>query len=110
MADNAETPVMVITVDGIEYRLDVTDCKHTDEQDLYRACKMTIPGIVNAVQDGQVALFMVAALVFMARRQAGDKTANYDEIASAITYGTDIDIEVDNGDDGDPVGEAPADN
>lgn len=78
---------MRITVAGVTYLLTIGDLTAEIEIELYKASGLTVPEIVNASERGAGAPFMFAALVFLARRQAGDRIT-YDEVAAAINYRT----------------------
>lgn len=78
---------MEITVAGVPYVLRFDDLNHKVETELYKASGLTVPEILVAGQRGATAPFMIAALVFVARRLAGDNVT-YDEVADAISYDT----------------------
>ena len=106
---NDERP-MRITVAGVAYTLTIGELTHEIELELYKASGLTVPEIVNASERGSGAPFMIAALVFLARRQAGDRIT-YDEVAQAINYRTlrdDFDLQVVDADETSSAPEAPA--
>lgn len=78
---------MRITVAGVTYTLTIGELTHAIELELYKASGLTVPEIVSSSERGSGAPFMIAALVFLARRQAGDRVT-YDEVAEAINYRT----------------------
>lgn len=82
-----------ITVDGDAYLFDLDELKSDHELDLFNASRLTIAGIFAAIDSGNTAPFMLAALVYLARRQAGERVT-YPEIRDAITYGSEIELDV----------------
>jgi hypothetical protein len=87
---------MRITVEGISYELSLRELTWEHDLELYKATGLTLPEITNTATRGGVAPFMVAAFVFLARRQAGDEIT-YEQVAEAINYQTladDFSIEI----------------
>ena len=82
-----------ITVDGETWELDLMDANHVDRLELWRQSHLTIPMIIGAMQAGEADTFFVAALVFLARRQA-NQPATFDAIAESIGWDSDIDVQV----------------
>lgn len=89
----AETtfPAFDLTVDGVVYRLDLGELTNDVELELFQATRLTVATIFEALDGGTVAPFMVAALVFLARRQAGDRIG-YPQVSAAIDYRSEIDV------------------
>jgi hypothetical protein len=84
-------PALSITVDGVAYRFAFSDLTNEIELELFRQSGLTIPQIFAAIEAGSFAPFMVAALVFLARRVEGDRIT-YAEVSSAITYSSEMDL------------------
>lgn len=90
---------MTLTVDGVAYHLNPRELDHTTERALFAESGLTLPQLMTAMSGGSGAPFMLAALVFLARRQRGDRVT-YDEVASAIGYDTEVDVVLDAGGEG----------
>lgn len=82
-----------ITVDGQVYRYDPSDVTWRQELELFNATKLTRTDIFKAFANQSFAPVLVAGLVFLARRSAGDKVS-FDEVAEAISYSSEIDVEI----------------
>jgi len=74
---------IAMTVDGVVYHLNPRELDHITERALFAEAGLTLPQLMTAMSGGSGAPFMLAALVFLARRQRGDRVT-YDEVASAI--------------------------
>lgn len=92
---------MTITVDGEAYLFDDSEITSAMERELYLQSGLTVAGVGQGLSGGQGATFMIAALVFLARRAAGD-TVKYLDVEAAITNDSDVDVK-----DCDEVGDAP---
>ena len=90
---------IALTVDGVVYHLNPRELDHTTERALFAESGLTLPQLMTAMSGGSGAPFMLAALVFLARRQRGDRVT-YDEVASAIGYDTEVDVVLDAGGEG----------
>lgn len=97
-----EAPEMRLSVDGRKLVLRFNEISSTDELDLYNHSQLTTRRIGELLEAGEEPLFLVAALVFLARRQAGEKVTCA-EVFDSVTFDTDIDL-VD--DDTEPAPEA----
>lgn len=103
---DGDQAVMIIKVDGESYRFDSSEVTSAMDRELFLQSKLTLALVVTAMADGTVSPFMVAALIFLARRSAGE-TVTYDEIEQAIGFATEIDVEIPDDED-DAAPEAPA--
>lgn len=77
-----------MSVDGTVHTVDIDALTGRHELKLFREIGMTIGEIMSATSTGQVAPFLVAGFVLLARTQAGDDVS-YDEVSTGITYSTD---------------------
>lgn len=102
-----DVPRLRITVDAVPYLFDMRELSSEHELDLFNASGLTIARIGPSLEAGAVAPFMVAALVYLARRQAGEKVP-YAAVSEAIGYGSEIEVEVLDEDAEDAAPEAPA--
>lgn len=93
-----------ISVDGESYLFDTSVITHRHELALWNQARLTYAEVFTALNNEKPAMFMLAALVFLAQISAGEKVA-YDDVAEAITYSSEIDIEI--LDDTDAETEAP---
>lgn len=72
-------------LDGVAYSCDLGAIANVDELDLYNDSGLTIGGLRNVfARGGGFPPFAMAAVMFLARRQAGDKTANYRVLLDSI--------------------------
>lgn len=94
--------VLRLTVDGRDLEVRFSDISSTDELDLYNHSQLTVGKIGQLIDAGETPVFVAAALVFLARRQAGEKVTAA-EVFDEVTYDTDIDV----GDQGDAPEPAP---
>lgn len=90
-------PTVRLKLDGKVYDLiiDPDEFSPVDEFDLWKQSdkSLTIRTVfAEAFTSGSV--IFVAALLFLARRQAGDRTANYMEILGGLSYSSASEIEV----------------
>jgi hypothetical protein len=82
-----------ITVDGEPYIYDPDDVSWEHEAELYQAVKLTKNDIGAAFANKSFAPFLIAGLVFLGRRADGD-AVTYKQVADAITYDSEIEIEI----------------
>lgn len=88
---NNSGATIALIVDGQHYTLDPTDITAAHELELWRETGLRLSQIVDDVASAP-ALFHVAAIVFLARRSRGDNV-KFADVASAITVGSDINID-----------------
>lgn len=89
----ADGDAIAISVDGTVYTVRPADMTALDSQELRRQTGMSLRAVMVAAQDDPD-LDVVASLVWLARRQAGERTLAFAEVAEAITYGTALDTAV----------------
>lgn len=82
-----------IDIDGITYRFDTSDITHRHELALWQQARLTMAEVFNALGSDKPALFMLAAIVFLARAAEGDDVT-FDAIAEAITLDSTIDVRI----------------
>lgn len=99
---------MTISVDGESYSFDSNEVDYKAELDLFNASKLTMASIFTAMSAGSFAPFMIAAIVFLARRSAGEKAVTFDEIAESIDYASEIDVHVESESEAAELPEGPA--
>lgn len=80
--------VLTITIDGTEHKFRPSDVSAVQAGEVRKATGMSFKAILQmAMADPDIDV--LAALVWMARRQAGEDVS-YEEVAKSITYGTDV--------------------
>lgn len=92
--------VIAFKVDGERFVLRMKEISGLDAKHFRAGVGMTIAEAMSlfaaAVGDDdakvKVDLDLVAGLVFLAKRQAGNKTVKFDAVASDITYGSDVEL------------------
>jgi hypothetical protein len=102
--------VVTITVDGEPYLFDSSEITYKVELELFHASRLTMDGVFKALAQDDFAPFLVAALVFLARRSAGDKVT-FDQVASSIEYSSEVGFKIGRDDESqteDSPPEAPA--
>ncbi len=105
---DGDQAVMIITVDGESYRFDSSEVTSAMDRELFLQSKLTLAKVITAMADETVSPFMIAALVFLSRRAAGE-TVTYDEIEQAIGFDLELDLQqVDPDGEDDPGPEARA--
>lgn len=102
-AKKGDMPVVSLNVNGETYTLDMNDLTSQLDRELYLGSKLTIGAIAKAMQDEIVSPFMVAAIVFLARRVAGEEVS-YREVEDSIGF----DVEIGEVEKVDDLPEAPA--
>lgn len=75
---------IAFAVDGVDYRCDLTAVTNRDELDLFKQSSLTMAEVREAFSKGGVPPFCLAAVMFLALRQAGDKAATYDALLDSI--------------------------
>lgn len=103
---NDSAAVIDITVDGETYRFDTSTITYPVELELFNATKLTMTAIFSALEEENVAPFMIAALVFLARRAAGEKI-RFAAIADDIDYESEIGVKIVGDDEDDEAGDNP---
>lgn len=88
-----------IKIDGVSYRFDTSDITHRHELALWQQARLTMAEVFNALGSDKPALFMLAAIVFLARQADGETGVTFDQIAEAITYDSTIAVDIIDGDD-----------
>lgn len=98
---------MTITVDGEPYVFDTSDITSAIDRELYLQSRLTMAGVFSGMDSGNVSPFFIAALVFLARRTAGEKVT-YTQVEEAIGFDSEIDVKIHDGDEVADGPEAPA--
>jgi hypothetical protein len=80
---------IVVVVDGVRYPLAFDAISAKVAGDCRRACGMSPRQLVDALQQSPD-IDLVAALMWLSRRQNGEPGVSYDDIAQALTYDTDL--------------------
>lgn len=92
----ADEVTLTVNLDGEAYVFRPNDTTAKMAGELRRECGMSVNKIMALAADDPD-LDVIAAVVFLARRQRGEKVT-YDEVASAITYGSELDTSSTTGD------------
>lgn len=85
--DKADTSITV-SIDGVEYVCRPSDVTAKMAGQLRKESGMSVRAVMVAAADDPD-LDVIAALVWLARRQTGEKVT-WDEVADAITYDSEI--------------------
>lgn len=80
-----------ITVDGATYTVREADMTSLDVSALRREVGLTWVGLTQALT-ASPDVDLIAALVWLARRQGGEQMLSFHSVASEITYESDIDV------------------
>lgn len=88
-----DATVIEITVDGEKYLFDTSTITYPVELELFNATKLTMTAIFSAIEDENIAPFMIAGLVFLSRRSTGEKV-RFSAIAEAIDYESEIEVRI----------------
>lgn len=93
--DEPVTVRLKVAGESYDLRIDPDEFSPIDELDLYQQSNkaLTIRTVFAEAFTNGSAIF-VAGLLFLARRQAGDRTANYYQILSGLSYADAAEIEV----------------
>lgn len=84
-------PDITIRVDGVTYAIRSDDLTARDARDLRKQTGMSFRAVMEAATEDPD-IDIMAALVFLARRQDGDRKVTFDEIAEAITYSSEMEV------------------
>jgi hypothetical protein len=95
---------MVLKVDGVKYPFHLSDVTAAIELELYQQSGgLKLTQVIADVQEAPAG-FHIAALVFLARRGAGDQVT-FDEVASTMGLASDIEVDLGGDDDApEPLG------
>ncbi len=85
-----ESPTVLITLDGAEYRLRFRDITAIDAKD-FRA-KVGV-ALTQALAEGSTDLDVVAGLIWLVRRKT-ERSLPYEAVAQAVNYDSDMDLEL----------------
>jgi hypothetical protein len=88
-----ERSVYKITIDGTAHYLRLGEVSAIETGELRRATGFGLRHLGYALL-ADPDIDVVAGVVWLARRQAGERSLPYDTVAGAITYDTAIDIDV----------------
>lgn len=80
--------VVALMVDGKRYEICFEDCTALDAKDCRRQTGLSLSQIFGSAADAEPDLDSVAALVWLARRKAGERELAFDRVAASISYGT----------------------
>jgi hypothetical protein len=83
--------VVSVTVNGESYSYDRDETDWRTEAELMQAIGLTPMNLIAKLGQGNYAPFMVAGIVFLARRAQGDPVT-FDQIADAIDYAAEIEF------------------
>ena len=87
-----------ITIDSVEYVFSPQLATNKDRLQLWHESKLTLPEVIDALDNGKVETFFIAALVFLARRQM-HKPASFESISESITFDSELTVVLDEGGD-----------
>lgn len=82
---------IIITVDGTAYELRPNEINALDSQACRRETGMSVRALLATAQDDPD-IDTIAALVWLARRQAGEPSLAFETIAATISYGSSFDL------------------
>jgi hypothetical protein len=86
-----ESVTMTIKVDGVAYRFDMRDVSAKMELDLYNESGgLRLLKVMEEVQDGPTG-FHIAAIIYLARKARGEQVT-FDEVASHMGLGSEIEV------------------
>lgn len=91
--EEANDEGVAVIVDGTRYVVREADMTSLDASALRREVGLSWIGLVQALA-ASPDIDLVAALVWLARRQAGEQMLPFTAVASQINYDTDVDVEV----------------
>src|SRR5688572_24611026 len=81
---------ITIIVDGTKHPVRVDEITARDSGDLRRSTGSSLKAVLRSMS-GDMDIDTIAALVWLSRRQNGEPLLDYDVVAEAITYGTEVD-------------------
>lgn len=84
--------VIAVTVDGETYRYDRDETDWRTEAELMQAIGLTPMNLIAKLGQGNYAPFMVAGVVFLARRSQGDPVT-FEQIAESISYDAEVEFD-----------------
>ena len=91
--ESANNEGVRIVVDGVSYAVREADLTSLDISALRREVCLSFVGLMGALQGDQPDIDLLAALVWLARRQDGEQMLTYAAVAKEITYDSDFDVE-----------------
>lgn len=104
---SADEFVIVVIADGKRYALRPNEIPAVDSAACRRATGMSARGLLEASRTDPD-IDTMAALIWLARRQAGEPYLAFEDVAASITYETTFDHEISAGDEDADEGEVPA--
>lgn len=90
---SASDSTISVIVNGQTFVLDVENCTAIDASDVRRRLGLSLRGLMAAAEEDPD-IDIVACLVWLARRQAGEESLTFDEVASGIDYSAEVETEV----------------
>ena len=90
-----------VKLDGVIHTWEPMESNALDASALRRATGMSVNALMRAAVDDPD-IDVIAGIVFMAQRQAGNRAATFDQVATDIGYGTDFELVDSEGEGGDP--------
>lgn len=108
LGDDAKRIRVAISIDGAKVVLDPSVVSSMVEMELHRVTGETLTSLIRQLESGDVSLYAITCLAFLARRSAGENVL-FDEFARSVTYGSVVDIEmIDDSNEGDfPLAPGP---
>lgn len=82
----------MLTVDGHRYELRPNEINALDSQACRRATGVSVRSLLATAQHDPD-IDTIAALVWLARRQAGEPSLAFEDVAATISYGSDFDLD-----------------
>lgn len=92
---------IVLTLDGQDFTFRLGDLNALEVRALRREAQMTVPEMTRGVEEQETDC--VAALVWLSRRQAGERGLTFEQVASRVTAGQTVTVRHE--DDPEPEGE-----
>jgi hypothetical protein len=92
---------LAISVNGTVHHFRLADATAIDARDCRRATGLGLPSLLASAAENPD-IDIVAAIVWLARRQAGDRAVTFERVAKDIGYDADISVADDEGDDDSP--------
>jgi len=87
------TATVTMQIDDVAYTLRPNEVNAVDEMALLRSTNLSVPGLLEmARDDDRRGIAVIAAFVWLARRQGGERDLTFNRVAEAITYDSDIDL------------------
>lgn len=87
----SDMPELVIIVDGTKYPFRLQEVTARDTGDLRRATGMSVRAVIVAMAEDPD-IDVIAALVFLSKRQNGEPKVVYADVAAEIGYETTLDL------------------